>query len=51
MAKHILDYDTIVSRLTDEEVQLLFDELNEEADQHTPAARCIYLALYRRLHG
>jgi len=48
---HIVDYDTIVSRLTDEEVRLLFDELNEEADNHTPTARCIYLALYRRLHG
>jgi hypothetical protein len=44
-------YDEIVAKLNDQQVQELFDDLNEEADKHPPHTRQLYLALYRRLHG
>jgi hypothetical protein len=44
-------YDKIVDKLDEDQVQALFEDLNEEADRHPPHTRQLYLALYRRLHG
>lgn len=49
--QQIQKYGDIVAGMAYHQVQELFDDLNEEADNHTPHCRELYIALYRRLHG
>lgn len=44
-------YGDIVAGMTYDQVQMLYDDLNDEAENHTPNCRALYVALYRRLHG